>query len=48
VGYAKGPAMATWLEKNNLIVNYQALPDDEGFTASSGLRTGVQEMTVSG
>jgi len=26
-------------------VNYQALPDDEGFTASSGLRTGVQEMT---
>jgi glycine/serine hydroxymethyltransferase len=21
------------------------LPDDEGFTASSGLRTGVQEMT---
>jgi len=45
VGYAKGPEMANWLEKNNLIVNYQALPDDEGFTASSGLRTGVQEMT---
>jgi aminomethyltransferase len=45
VGYAKGPETAQWLEKNNLIVNYQALPDDEGFTASSGLRTGVQEMT---
>jgi glycine/serine hydroxymethyltransferase len=27
------------------MVNYQALPDDEAFTASSGLRTGVQEMT---
>jgi aminomethyltransferase len=45
VGYARGPETADWLEKNNLIVNYQALPDDEGFTASSGLRTGVQEMT---
>ncbi len=45
VGYARGPEMANWLEKNNVIVNYQALPDDEGFTASSGLRTGVQEMT---
>lgn len=37
--------MADRLEKNNLIVNYQALPDDEAFTASSGLRMGVQEMT---
>lgn len=45
VGYAKGIEMAERLEKNNIIVNYQALPDDEGFTASSGLRTGVQEMT---
>jgi aminomethyltransferase len=45
VGYARGPETAQWLEKNNVIVNYQALPDDEGFTASSGLRTGVQEMT---
>jgi aminomethyltransferase len=45
VGYARGPETAFWLEKNNIIVNYQALPDDEGFTASSGLRTGVQEMT---
>jgi len=45
VGYAKGVEVADRLEKNNIIVNYQALPDDEGFTASSGLRTGVQEMT---
>ncbi len=45
VGYARGIEMAERLEKNNIIANYQALPDDEGFTASSGIRTGVQEMT---
>lgn len=45
VGYARGVEMADRLEKNNIIVNFQALPDDEAFTASSGLRTGVQEMT---
>ncbi|HET6477872.1 MAG TPA: glycine cleavage system aminomethyltransferase GcvT [Dehalococcoidales bacterium] len=45
VGYARGVEMAERLEKNNIIVNFQALPDDEAFTASSGLRTGVQEMT---
>lgn len=45
VGYAQGPRMAQRLEENNIIVNYQALPDDEGFTVSSGLRMGVQEMT---
>jgi aminomethyltransferase len=45
VGYAKGVEVADRLEKNNIIVNYQALPDDEAFTASSGLRMGVQEMT---
>ncbi|OGP99266.1 MAG: glycine cleavage system protein T [Deltaproteobacteria bacterium RBG_19FT_COMBO_52_11] len=45
VGYGRGPEIARRLEDNNIIVNYQALPDDEGFTASSGLRTGVQEMT---
>lgn len=45
VGYARGPEMADRLEENNIIVNYQGLPDDEGFTASSGLRMGVQEMT---
>ena len=45
VGYARGPEMAQRLERNNIIVNYQALPDDEGFSAASGLRMGVQEMT---
>jgi aminomethyltransferase len=45
VGYARGSETARWLEENNLIVNFQALPDDEGFSASSGLRMGVQEMT---
>ncbi|MFQ5912868.1 MAG: glycine cleavage system aminomethyltransferase GcvT [Nitrospinota bacterium] len=43
--YANGPEVAEQLEENNIIVNYQALPDDESFTASSGLRLGVQEMT---
>ena len=45
VGYAKGIEAARTLEENNIIVNYQALPADEGFTASSGLRLGVSEMT---
>jgi len=45
IGYSQGPEMARRFEENNVIVNYQALPDDEGFTASSGLRMGVQEMT---
>ncbi len=45
VGYARGVEIAERLEQNNIIVNFQALPDDEAFTASSGLRTGVQEMT---
>jgi aminomethyltransferase len=45
VGYGKGPAMAHRLEESNIIVNYQGAPDDEGFTAASCLRMGVQEMT---
>jgi aminomethyltransferase len=45
VGYGKGPTMAKRLEENNIIVNYQGAPDDEGFTAASCLRMGVQEMT---
>ncbi|HTP59056.1 MAG TPA: glycine cleavage system protein T, partial [Spirochaetia bacterium] len=45
VGYGKGPSVAEALEANNIIVNYQAAPDDEGFTAASCLRMGVQEMT---
>ena len=45
VGYGKGPEVANRLEGNNIIVNYQGAPDDEGFTAASCLRMGVQEMT---
>ena len=45
VGYAKGPEIANRLERNNIIVNYQAAPQEEGFTASGSLRMGVQEMT---
>jgi glycine cleavage system T protein (aminomethyltransferase) len=45
VGYGKGPVMANRLEENNIIVNYQGASDDEGFTAASCLRMGVQEMT---
>jgi aminomethyltransferase len=45
VGYGRGPLMANRLEENNIIVNYQGAPDDEGFTAASCLRMGVQEMT---
>jgi aminomethyltransferase len=45
VGYAKGPELAERLEDNNIILNYQAAPDEEGFTASGSLRMGVQEMT---
>lgn len=45
VGYGRGPVVAEHLEMNNIIVNYQAAPDDEAFTAASCLRMGVQEMT---
>lgn len=45
VGYAAGPEIAERLEQNNIIVNYQATPDEEGFTASGALRMGVSEMT---
>jgi aminomethyltransferase len=45
VGYAKGPEIARQLEENNIIVNYQATPEEEGFTASGALRMGVSEMT---
>ncbi len=45
VGYAKGYEIARRLEKNNIIVNYQATPAEEGFTAAGSLRTGVSEMT---
>jgi aminomethyltransferase len=45
VGYGRGPEMARRLESNNIICNYQASPDEEGFTAAGALRLGVSEMT---
>ena len=45
VGYGHGPEIAGRLEDNNIICNYQAAPDEEGFTASGALRLGVAEMT---
>jgi len=45
VGFARGPEIARRLEDNNIIVNFQATPEEEGFTASGALRMGVQEMT---
>jgi glycine/serine hydroxymethyltransferase len=44
---AFGPGMdiAKRLEDNNILTNYQALPDDATFLESSGIRLGVQEMT---
>jgi aminomethyltransferase len=45
VGYRLGPLMANRLEENNIVLNYQAAPDDEGFTSASCLRMGTQEMT---
>ena len=45
VGYGTGARVARDLEANNIIVNYQATPAEEGFTASGALRMGVAEMT---
>ena len=45
VGYGKGPQIARRLEDNNIVVNFQAAPDEEGFTASGAIRLGVSEMT---
>ena len=45
VGYGKGPELAKHLEENNIIVNYQAGPYEEGFSAAGALRMGVAEMT---
>jgi len=45
VGYSHGPEIASRLESNNIICNYQANTDEEGFTASGALRMGVSEMT---
>lgn len=45
VGYSRGIEIAALLEENNIIVNFQAAPAEEGFTASGSLRMGVPEMT---
>ncbi|OGS28255.1 MAG: glycine cleavage system protein T [Elusimicrobia bacterium RIFOXYB2_FULL_48_7] len=45
IGYAKGPEAAKKLEDNNIIVNYQATSEEEGFTAAGSVRMGVSEMT---
>jgi aminomethyltransferase len=45
VGYGRGHETASRLESNNIICNYQATPDEEGFTVAGALRTGVAEMT---
>jgi len=43
--FGDGKEIATRLEQNNIITNYQALPDDETFYHPSGIRMGVSEMT---
>ncbi len=44
VGYGNGPEIARRLEENNIVCNYQAAPDEEGFSAAGALRLGVSEM----
>jgi glycine/serine hydroxymethyltransferase len=44
-GKGDGKEIANRLEQNNIITNYQALPDDETFYHPSGIRMGVSEMT---
>jgi len=43
--YGNGMDIARRLEDNNIVTNYQALPDDETFLEPSGIRMGTQEMT---
>ncbi|OQX52285.1 MAG: hypothetical protein B5M53_09010 [Candidatus Cloacimonas sp. 4484_209] len=43
--FGRGQELARRLEDNNIITNYQALPDDKSFLDASGIRMGVQEMT---
>jgi len=43
--FGDGMEIARRLEDNNILTNYQALPDDETFLEPSGIRMGVQEMT---
>jgi glycine/serine hydroxymethyltransferase len=43
--FGNGMDIARRLEENNIVTNYQALPDDKTFLEPSGIRMGVQEMT---
>jgi glycine/serine hydroxymethyltransferase len=43
--FGDAKAIASRLEANNIITNYQALPGDTTFYHPSGIRMGVQEMT---
>ncbi len=43
--FDNGMDIARRLEDNNIVTNYQALPDDATFLEPSGIRMGVQEMT---
>ncbi|UCD18795.1 MAG: hypothetical protein JSU64_05040 [candidate division WOR-3 bacterium] len=43
--HGSGNELSHRLEQNNIVTNYQALPDDESFLEASGIRMGVQEMT---
>jgi len=43
--FGDGMDIARRLEDNNILTNYQALPDDKTFLEPSGIRMGVQEMT---
>ncbi len=45
VGYGQGVEAARRLERSNIIVNFQATPREEGFTAAGALRLGTAEMT---
>ena len=45
IDHGDGALIADRLQESNIIVNYQALPDDATFLTSSGIRTGVSEMT---
>jgi len=43
--FGDGKEIANRLEENNIVTNYQALPDDATFYHPSGIRMGVSEMT---
>ena len=43
--HGTGEDIARRLERNHIVTNYQALPDDGSFANTSGVRLGVQEMT---